>query len=297
MHRFWGLDWMHLDFFGLFGIRTGWLALTASDWLADGLGTRVRECESLYSKRVTQSEKPREAEGELESVREEKRGESRDSGEEEGERRERERSACLARVASSLTLPQPAQGQDRTSTGSLTVARLFDLPALSNSSTAHHITAPVDWTAPHHCTLAIRCRPTSTYLTTTTHHHHCTHPHRPHSPTTPRPLLRSATRLAIPYHCPPRPPARRRRRRRRCCSIHSLLRSVTAVRTSPERIAYHRYRRPPTAYRRAPSSHPPPCPPIPACARTCTHRDSLGPSNESTGRAALSGRIRTRCVA
>lgn len=40
---------MHLDFFGLFGIRTGWLALTASDWLADGLGTRVRECESLYS--------------------------------------------------------------------------------------------------------------------------------------------------------------------------------------------------------------------------------------------------------
>lgn len=91
MHRFWGLDWMHLDFFGLFGIRTGWLALTASDWLADGLGTRVRECESLYSKRVTQSEKPREAEGELESVREQKRRESRDSGEEEGERRERER--------------------------------------------------------------------------------------------------------------------------------------------------------------------------------------------------------------
>lgn len=86
MHRFWGLDWMHLDFFGLFGIRTGWLALTASDWLADGLGTRVRECESLYSKRVTQSEKPREAEGELESVREQKRRESRDSGEEEGER-------------------------------------------------------------------------------------------------------------------------------------------------------------------------------------------------------------------
>lgn len=191
-------------------------------------------------------------------MREQKRRESRDSGEEE--KGERERSACLARVASSLTLPQPAQGQDRTSTGSLTVARLFYLPALSNSSTAHHITAPVDWTAPHHCTLAIRCRPTSTYLTTTTHHHHCTHPHRPHSPTTPRPLLRSATRLAIPYHCPPRPPARRRRRRRRC-SIHSLLRSVTAVRTSPERIAYHRYRRPPTAYRRAPSSHPPPCPP------------------------------------
>lgn len=248
---------MHLDFFGLFGIRTGWLALTASDWLADGLGTRVRECESLYSKRVTQSEKPREAEGELESVREEKRRESRDSGEEEGERRERERdrSACLARVASSLTLPQ---GQDRTSTGSLTVARLFDLPALSNSSTAHHITAPVDWTAPHHCTLAIRCRPTSTYLTTTTHHHHCTHPHRPHSPTTPRPLLRSATRLAIPYHCPPRPPARRRRRRRRCCSIHSLLRSVTAVRTSPERIAYHRYRRPSTAERHLHTLHPAP---------------------------------------
>lgn len=24
----------------------------------------------------------------------------------------------------------------------------------------------MDWTAPHHCTLAIRCRPTSTYLTT-----------------------------------------------------------------------------------------------------------------------------------
>lgn len=220
----------------------------------------------------------------------------RGGGREKGEREKR-----LPRPRCQLTDTPTAStrtGQDRTSTGSLTVARLFYLPALSNSSTAHHITAPVDWTAPHHCTLAIRCRPTSTYLTTTTHHHHhCTHPHRPHSPTTPRPLLRSATRLAIPYHCPPRPPARRRRRRRRCCSIHSLLRSVTAVRTSPERIAYHRYRRPPTAYRRAPSSHPPPCTPIPACARTCTHRDSLGPSNESTGRAALSGRIRTRCVA
>lgn len=60
MHRFWGLDWMHLDFFGLFGIRTGWLALTASDWLADGLGTRVRECESLYSnKKVRNRERLR----------------------------------------------------------------------------------------------------------------------------------------------------------------------------------------------------------------------------------------------
>lgn len=51
---------MHLDFFGLFGIRTGWLALTASDWLADGLGTRVRECESLYSnKKVRNRERLR----------------------------------------------------------------------------------------------------------------------------------------------------------------------------------------------------------------------------------------------
>lgn len=51
---------MHLDFFGLFGIRTGWLALTASDWLADGLGTRVRKCESLYSnKKVKNRERLR----------------------------------------------------------------------------------------------------------------------------------------------------------------------------------------------------------------------------------------------
>lgn len=87
---------MHLDFFGLFGIRTGWLALTASDWLADGLGTRVRECESLYSKRVTQSEKPREAEGELESVREQKRRESQETVQRKREREGREREALAS---------------------------------------------------------------------------------------------------------------------------------------------------------------------------------------------------------
>lgn len=212
MHRFWGLDWMHLDFFGLFGIRTGWLALTASDWLADGLGTRVRECESLYSKRVTQSEKPREAEGELESVREEKRRESRDSGEEEGERRERERerSACLARVASSLTLPQPAStrtGQDK---HRLSHSRTLVLPPSTEQlqhSTSHHSTSGLDCTTPLHLGHSL-----PTHLDLPYYHHPPPPLHTPSPPslthnTAPTASLRNAPGHPLPLSSPSvRPP-------------------------------------------------------------------------------------------
>lgn len=196
-------------------------------------------------------------------MREEKRRESRDSGEEEGERRERERerSACLARVASSLTLPQPAStrtGQDK---HRLSHSRTLVLPpALSNSSTAHHITAPVDWTAPHHCTLAIRCRPTSTYLTTT---HHPPPPlHTPSPPslthnTAPTASLRNAPGhplpLSSPSARPPPPPSPP-------LLLHTLaspLRHCSAHFARAHRLPPL----PPTVYRRAPSSHPPPCPP------------------------------------
>lgn len=201
---------MHLDFFGLFGIRTGWLALTASDWLADELETRVRECESLYSKRVTQSEKPREAESELESVREEKRRESRDSGEEEGERRGRERSACLARVASSLTLPQPAStrtGQDKHRLShSRTLVRPPSTEQLQHS-TSHHSTSGLDCTTPLHLGHSL-----PTHLDLPYYHHPPPPLHTPSPPslthnTAPTASLRNAPGHPLPLSSPSaRPP-------------------------------------------------------------------------------------------
>lgn len=229
-------------------------------------------------------------------MREQKRRESRDSGEEEGERRERERdrSACLARVASSLTLPQ---GQDKHRLShSRTLVRPPSTEQLQHS-TSHHSTSGLDCTTPLHLGHSL-----PTHLDLPYYHH----PPPPlHTPSPPSLTHNTRAHCFAPQRAwpslttvlPVRPPA--------AAAVAAAAAPYTrfsapslqcALRPSASPTTVTADRLPPTAERHLHTLHPAP-PPIPACARTCTHRDSLGPSNESTGRAALSGRIRTRCVA
>lgn len=145
-------------------------------------------------------------------MRGEKRRESRDSGEEEGERRERERdrSACLARVASSLTLPQPAStrtGQDK---HRLSHSRTLVLPPSTEQlqhSTSHHSTSGLDCTTPLHLGHSL-----PTHLDLPYYHHPPPPLHTPSPPslthnTAPTASLRNAPGHPLPLSSPSaRPP-------------------------------------------------------------------------------------------
>lgn len=183
----------------------------------------------------------------------------------EREGRGRERSACLARVASSLTLPQPAStrtGQDK---HRLSHSRTLVLPPSTEQlqhSTSHHSTSGLDCTTPLHLGHSL-----PTHLDLPYYHHPPPPLHTPSPPslthnTAPTASLRNAPGHPLPLSSssarpppPPPPPP---------LLLHTLaspLRHCSAHFARAHRLPPlppTAYRLPPTAERHLHTLHPAP---------------------------------------